>query len=129
MNVPVLSVCACVLGVLSTTACGRKGPPLAPIVFLPRPVADLAAKRVENDVVVQFTVPTLNTDGSGPADLRRVEVYAHTGPLPAPADFLKYGTLVSSIDIAEPPTPEDADEPAPDPAEAARRIAEEIGDA
>jgi hypothetical protein len=74
-------------------------------VYLPRQVTDFSAKRVENEVVVQFTVPTLNTDGSGPADLRRVEVYAHTGPLPTPADFLKYGTIVSSIDIASPPEP------------------------
>jgi hypothetical protein len=71
-------------------------------VYLPRPVTELSAKRVENEVVVQFTVPTLNTDGTGPADLRRVEIYAHTGPLPTPADFLKYGTLVASIDIADP---------------------------
>jgi hypothetical protein len=93
------------VSVLGTIGCGRKGPPLAPIVYLPRPVTELAAKRVENDVVVQFTVPTLNTDGTGPADLRRVEVYAHTGPLPTPADFLKYGTLVASIDIADPAQP------------------------
>ena len=59
-------------------ACGQKGPPLAPIVLLPRPVAEVVVKRIENDIVLQFTVPTLNTDGSGPADLRRVEVYAHT---------------------------------------------------
>jgi hypothetical protein len=71
-------------------------------VYLPRAVTELSAKRVENEVVVQFTVPALNTDGSGPADLRRVEVYAHTGPLPAPADFVKYGTLVASIRIADP---------------------------
>ncbi len=110
MKYSVPSVFLCVLCVLSTIACGRKGPPLAPIVYLPRPVADLAAKRVENEVVLQFTVPTVNTDGSGPADLRRMEVYAHTGPLPAPADFLKYGTLVSSIDIEEPPEPKPAGE-------------------
>ena len=73
-------------------ACGQKGPPLAPIVFLPRPVTEVVVKRIENDIVLQFTVPTLNTDGSGPADLRRIEVYAHTGPLPSPTDFLKYGT-------------------------------------
>ena len=96
--------------VLLATACGQKGPPLAPIVFLPRPVGEVAVKRVENDVVVQFTVPTVNTDNSSPADLRRIEVYAHTGPLPAPADFIKYGTLVASVDIKQPPTPEELKE-------------------
>jgi hypothetical protein len=96
------SVVLCVLCGSLSTACGRKGPPLAPIVYLPRAVTELSAKRVENDVVLEFTVPDLNTDGSSPADLRRVEVYAHTGPLPAPTDFLKYGTLVTSVEIADP---------------------------
>ena len=95
---------------LGHIACGQKGPPLAPIVYLPRPVSEVVAKRIENDIVLQFTVPTVNTDGTGPADLRRIEVYAHTGPLPAPTDFLKYGTLVASIDIKQPPEPEDGRE-------------------
>lgn len=90
---------------LCATACGQKGAPLAPLVFLPRPVSELTAKRIENEVVLQFTVPTLNTDSSGPADLRRIEVYAHTGPLPAPTDFLKYGTLVASLPVKQPPPP------------------------
>ncbi len=87
-------------------ACGRKGPPLAPIVYLPRPVTELVAKRVEDEVVLQFKVPTANTDNSSPADLDRLEVYAHTGPLPATADFLKYGTLVHRIEIKQPPRAE-----------------------
>ncbi len=119
----------CVLCGACSVACGRKGPPLAPIVYLPRAVTEFAAKRVENEVVVQFTVPTLNTDGSGPADLRRVEVYAHTGPLPAPTDFLKYGTLVASVEIADPeklkeentqPATDEAKADAPDAADAAQ---------
>ena len=96
------SVVLCVLCGLSAIACGQKGPPLAPIVLTPRVVTGLTAKRVENEVVIQFTVPTVNTDSSGPADLRRLEVYAHTGPLPAPSDFLKFGTLVASIDVRSP---------------------------
>ena len=91
--------------VLAHIACGQKGAPLAPIVLLPRPVSDVVVKRTENDIVLEFQVPTLNTDGSGPADLRRVEVYGHTGPLPKPDDFIKYGDLVASIDIKEPPKP------------------------
>ena len=94
------------LACIACIACGQKGPPRAPIVYLPRAVTDVVAKRVENEVVLQFTVPTVNTDGSAPADLRRVEVYAHTGPLPAADDYLKYGTRIASIDIKQPPTPE-----------------------
>ena len=95
------------LALVILSACGQKGPPLAPIVYLPRPVTEVVAKRVENEVVLQFTVPTVNTDGSGPADLGKIEVYAHTGPLPAPADFLKYGTLVASVEIKQPPEPQE----------------------
>ncbi|HKY22090.1 MAG TPA: hypothetical protein VJM31_12815 [Vicinamibacterales bacterium] len=96
----------CVLCGFGHVACGQKGAPLAPIVYLPRPVTELKAKRADGDVVLEFKVPTVNTDGSGPADLDRVEVYAHTGPLPAPADFLKYGTLVQAIKVTQPPKPE-----------------------
>jgi len=99
-----------VSSVLFAAACGQKGPPLAPIVYLPRPVTEVVAKRLDNEVVIQFTVPTVNTDNSGPADLRKIDVYAHTGALPAPADFLKYGTLVASIPIKQPPTPEERKE-------------------
>jgi hypothetical protein len=95
----------CALFALVGAACGQKGPPLAPIVYVPRAVTDLAVKRVEGDVLVQFKVPELNTDGSSPADLERVEVYAHTGPLPASEDFLRYGTLVKAIEVREPPPP------------------------
>jgi hypothetical protein len=96
-------VCVC-CGVWQA-ACGRKGPPLAPIVYVPRAVGEFSAKRTEDDVVLRFRIPTVNTDNSSPANLRRVEVYAHTGPLPSTADYLKYGTLIASIDVKEPETP------------------------
>lgn len=92
----------CALGLLcglGSIGCGRKGPPLAPIVYVPRAPTEVKAKLVDGAVVVQFTVPAANTDSSSPADLDRVEVYAHTGPLPAPADFLKYGTLVRRLEV------------------------------
>jgi hypothetical protein len=94
----VLGALCCCLG----AACGQKGPPLAPIVLTPRAVGELSAKRVDNEVVLQFTIPAVNSDNSSPANLRRVEVYAHTGPLPTPADFLKYGTLVAAIEVKDP---------------------------
>jgi predicted small lipoprotein YifL len=87
-------------GVLwGTAACGRKGPPLPPIVRLPAPATDLTARRLGDTVVLQFTVPTTNTDASRTGDLDRMEVYAHTGPLPVPTDFLKFGTLVGSVAV------------------------------
>jgi hypothetical protein len=100
------SIFVCILCGSLAGACGRKGPPLAPIVYVPRPVTELVAKRVEDEIVLQFKVPTANTNNSSPADLDRLEVYAHTGPLPAAADFLKYGTLVHRIEIKQPPREE-----------------------
>jgi hypothetical protein len=69
---------------------------------LPGPVVDLSAKRLGDEIVLQFTIPLANTDNSRPADLDRIEIYAHTGPLPAPADFLKYGTLIANIAVKPP---------------------------
>lgn len=94
--------CLCALCGLNSSACGRKGPPLPPLVHVPAVVGQFTAKRLGGDVVLQFTIPSANTDNSRPAELDRVEVYAHTGPLPAPADFLRYGTLMGTIPVKAP---------------------------
>ena len=91
---------------LALPACGRKGPPLPPIVYVPAAVGDYSVKRQGNEVVLQFKLPSANTDSTSPASLRRVEVYAHTGPLPAATDFVRYGTLVQSLEVK--PVEEDA---------------------
>jgi len=87
-------------------ACGRKGPPLPPFVYLPAPVGEFTARRVGGDIVLNFKIPTANTNGVGPADHERVDIYAHTGPLPAPADYLKFATLIGTIPIKPPPDPD-----------------------
>ena len=92
----------CVLCGFSFSGCGRKGPPLPPLVRLPGTIVDLNARRFGDEMVLQFTVPQANTDGSRPADLDRIEVYAHTGPLPAAADFLKYGALIGNVAVRSP---------------------------
>ncbi len=96
----------CVLCGTGQTACGRKGPPLPPFVYLPAPVGEFTARRVGGDIVLNFKIPTTNTNNIGPADLERVEIYAHTGPLPAPADYLKHATLIGTIPIKPPPDPD-----------------------
>jgi hypothetical protein len=94
--------------------CGRKGPPQPPFLRLPAAVGGLTGKRLGEHVVLRFTIPTANTDQSRPAELDRVEVYAHTGPLPSPADFLKYGTLVGNVAVKAPAAPgSGAGEPLP----------------
>ena len=79
----------------SPPACGKKGPPLAPIVHVPAAVEQIEARRRGNDVYVTVTVPAKNIDGSMPVDVGRVEVYGYTGTDAATASrFLEVATLV-----------------------------------
>lgn len=98
-------LCLCGSGL---AGCGRKGPPLPPIVLLPNPVGEFTAKRAGDNIVLRFKVPEANTDLTTPVDLDRVEVYAHTGPLPAPTDFVRHGTLIATIKVKPPPVAEEA---------------------
>ena len=99
------------------TGCGKKGPPLPPLVKLPAPLADLSAVRRGDTIDLQFTVPSANTDGTHPANVARVDVYAITAP-PAPpltdAQVLKLDTKVGSVAVKAPRDPNatsDPDEP------------------
>ena len=58
-----IGLAAAVLAIL-LAGCANPGPPHAPSLFLPTPVADtkIAASRVGNVVAVRFTVPTRSTD-------------------------------------------------------------------
>ena len=97
--------------------CGMRGPPLAPLVFVPGAVTSLQVQRFDDDVFIRFEVPTENTDGSEPANLERVEVYALTtqrdpeqpGPRLPLADWRDYATLVATIPVdgVAPDTPPD----------------------
>ena len=92
--------------------CGAKGPPLAPLVITPRPVAELTVRRLGGEVYVSFALPTENRDGSEPADLVRVDVYAMTTqPRVLPdrmldlEEFEEAATLVRSIEVRPRETP------------------------
>ena len=47
-------------------ACGKKGPPLAPIVRIPAEVTTITAQRVGNEFYLTLTVPTTNIDMTMP---------------------------------------------------------------
>jgi hypothetical protein len=84
-----------------SAACGKKGPPLAPIVHVPGAVEQIEARRRGNDVTVTVTVPAKNIDGSIPVDVSRVEVYGYTGTdAPPRSRFLEVATLVGTVTIA-----------------------------
>ena len=97
-----------------------RGPPQAPIVLVPAPVTELAVRRLGGAVYVSFTLPTQNRDGSEPADLVRVDVYAMTTqPRVRPdrrldlEEFEASATLVVSIEVG--PWETSADASAADP--------------
>jgi predicted small lipoprotein YifL len=104
--------------VFSVVSCGKKGPPLAPLVKLPVPPADLVAARRGNRVDLSFTVPAVNTDGTRPANVARADVFAITAPVTVPpisdAALLKLGTKVGTVEVKAPRDPNltaDADDP------------------
>ena len=111
----------CLTLMLACVACGRKGPPLPPLVRLPEPPAELRAERRGDSVAIAVGVPASNTDGTRPADIRRLDVYALTGPATLQdEDVMSRGTRIASLDVKAPRDPDDTiepDEPAGDVAE------------
>ncbi len=100
---------------LPLAACGKKGPPLPPLVRIPGAPADVRAERRAQAVDLQFVVPAANVDGSRPANVQRLEVYALNGPAPAAAtEVLANGVRVGAVEVKAPADPDDtidADEP------------------
>ncbi len=96
--------------VVSLPGCGKKGPPLPPLVKVPARPDAFTARRLGATVYLQFTIPSANSDGTSPANIERVEVYGFTGVPEGNEDILKNGTLVASIPVREPPE-EEAVEP------------------
>jgi len=94
--------------------CGKKGPPLAPIVHVPAAVDKMSARRVANDVYLTITIPTQNIDSSTPADVSRIDVYGATSLTPPPVSrIFEIASKVASVDVQAAPRPEEKGEPAP----------------
>ncbi len=88
------------LAVVLAAACGKKGPPLAPFVRVPAPVANVTVLRMGDDVYVSFPVPTVNVDGQQPADIAALEVYAITATSPPETDeHRQLATLVATLPV------------------------------
>jgi hypothetical protein len=103
----------CVLLAVSACACGKKGPPLPPLVRLPVAPGDFIAGRRGETAEVRFVVPGTNTDGSRPADLARIDVYAMSSPDAVTDDeVVRRGRRIGTLDIKPPRDPdEDPDAP------------------
>lgn len=107
----------CVLVLVS--ACGKKGPPLPPLIRLPAAPADFTVSRRGGAVAIDLVVPGANTDGSTPADLSRVDVYALTDTAAAaPEDVVRRGRKVGSIVVNLPPDEEEEGDLPPEEIEA-----------
>ena len=103
---------------IATISCGKSGPPLPPLVRVPVAPLNVTADRRGATVDLRFTVPSVNTDNSRPANIEKVEVYAITAPATVTDEqLLKRGTLIASIDVKAPVDPDkaaDEDEPIED---------------
>lgn len=97
----VIAIAACAV------ACGRKGPPLAPLHLVPVAPANISVGRVGDEVHLRFDVPSTNMNGPGPVALDRIEVFAATvaagAVRPANRDFLTTKYRVATIPIKPPP--------------------------
>lgn len=91
---------------LAVSGCGKKGPPLAPLLLVPGRAADLTARRTGQIVTLTFTVPSANVDQTRPADIARVEVYAYTALLQNDVRDTRNMTLVATIPVRRPPDPD-----------------------
>ncbi len=103
------------LPLTTLAACGKKGPPLAPLHLVPVAVGELTARRSGDDVELRFSLPTANANGPGPIDLARIEIYAMTiaqgAETPPNRDLLVNARVVGTIAVRPPPV--EGESPAP----------------
>ncbi len=61
---------------LLVAGCAVPGEPLPPLLELPEPVSDLAARQVGSKILLRFTWPVLTTEGTRIRQLDRIELHA-----------------------------------------------------
>jgi hypothetical protein len=103
--------------VLVSVSCGKKGPPLPPLVKLPAAPTEVTADRRGGTVELRLVLPSANTDGTRPANVDSVDVYAATlpatvgGPPLTDAQWLKVAKKVDTIAVKAPRDPDDTSDP------------------
>lgn len=111
-----LGVCLAVAA--AAAACGKKGPPLAPLHLVPEGVKDVVARRTGGDMRLRFVLPAANLNGGGPVQLDRVEIYAVTAApgaaVPSNRELLSDTYRVGTIAVK--PAPVEGEPLAPDAA-------------
>lgn len=87
------------------TSCAKIGEPQPPAIQIPKPAVDLAIRQEANSIVLTFTKPALNTDGSQAKNLASVQVFRlletrdpNLLAKPLPEDlFVQRAALIRSI--------------------------------
>jgi hypothetical protein len=98
-----IALCRLLVALCVTAACGKKGPPLTPLVPIPAAVELIEASRLGSDVYVSLTIPAMNIDEYIPADIARVEVYGYTGrSAPPRARWVELSSLIATVPVAPP---------------------------
>lgn len=98
---------------LVSIACGKKGPPLAPLHLVPAAPTGLSARLTGADMTLRLVLPLPNDYGGGRIELDRLEIYAVTiapgAQAPPNRDLLTPARLVGTIPVR--PLPVEGEEP------------------
>ncbi len=98
--------------VVGVAGCGKKGPPLPPLVRIPAPPGEMAAERRGETVAIGFSVTNANNDRTRPANVDRVEVYAITAPTNISEDNVRrFGERIATVLVNPPTEPDDPPRP------------------
>jgi hypothetical protein len=100
-------------------ACGKKGPPLAPLNMAPEAPGMIVARRLGDTVFIQMKVPAKSAAGPGPYSIDRLEIHAVTlapgAIVPPNRDLLEPEHVIAKIAVAPPPDPEAPEPETPEP--------------
>ena len=94
--------------ILAAGGCGKKGPPLAPLLRVPAQVSAFQIVRTDDLVFATLTVPATNVGGDQPADVALVEVYGVTSVRPPTLENGRVPlglSLVASAPVRRPTPP------------------------
>jgi hypothetical protein len=91
------AVVVCAAALLLVQACGRRGAPLPPLPVVPAAVSGLRAEPRDAGILLSWTRPTRNADGSALTDLREFRVTRATVALGTPGVPASAFSLVATV--------------------------------